>query len=77
MTAEPPDPATAGPRGSGPLSGPEDEALLGGEPGAAWAVKGDVRVAFSFTITGAGRITVIDLIGDPAALPGLKVELAR
>jgi DNA-directed RNA polymerase specialized sigma24 family protein len=51
-------------------------ATVGGEPGAAWAVKGKVRVAFGFTINGDGRITAIDLIGDPVALPGLDVELA-
>jgi RNA polymerase sigma-70 factor (ECF subfamily) len=50
-------------------------AMVGDEPGAAWAVKGTVRVAFSFTVTSAGRITVIDLIGDPAVLPGLEVVL--
>jgi RNA polymerase sigma factor (sigma-70 family) len=51
-------------------------AVVGYEPGAAWAVKGNVRVAFSFTITDAGRIAAIDLIGDPAVLPGLEVEMA-
>jgi RNA polymerase sigma-70 factor (ECF subfamily) len=51
-------------------------ALVGGEPGAAWVVNGTVRVAFSFTITSAGRITAIDLIGDSATLSGLPVELA-
>ncbi len=40
-----------------------------------WAVKGTVRVAFSFTVTPGGRITVIDLIGDPAVLAQLAVEL--
>jgi RNA polymerase sigma factor (sigma-70 family) len=50
-------------------------AVVGDEPGAAWAVKGTVRVAFSFTITSAGRIARIDLIGDPAVLPGLEIEL--
>jgi hypothetical protein len=49
---------------------------VGGEPGAAWAVKGNVRVAFSFTITSAGRVAVIDLIGDPAVLAGLGVEMS-
>jgi hypothetical protein len=39
-------------------------------------VKGTVPVAFSFTITDAGRIAAIDLIGDPAVLPGLEVEMA-
>jgi hypothetical protein len=34
-------------------------------------------VAFSFTVTTAGRIAVIDLIGDPAVLPGLEVVLLR
>jgi RNA polymerase sigma factor (sigma-70 family) len=51
-------------------------ATVGGEPGAAWAVKGNVRVAFSFTITSAGRVAVIDLIGDPAVLAGLGVEMS-
>ena len=50
-------------------------ATVGYEPGAAWAVKGTVRVAFSFTITDAGRIAAIDLIGDPAVLSGLDVVL--
>jgi RNA polymerase sigma-70 factor (ECF subfamily) len=50
-------------------------ATVGDEPGGAWAVKGNVRVAFGFTITSAGRITVIDLIGDPAALAEL-VEIS-
>jgi RNA polymerase sigma factor (sigma-70 family) len=49
-------------------------ALVGGEPGAAWVVGGRVRVAFGFTITPAGRIAAIDLIGDPAALRELHVE---
>jgi RNA polymerase sigma-70 factor (ECF subfamily) len=51
-------------------------ATVGGEPGAAWAVKGTVRVAFGFTIGENGRITGIELIGDPAALSELEVELA-
>jgi len=50
-------------------------AVVGDEPGAAWAVKGTIRVAFSFTVTSAGRIARIDLIGDPAVLPGLEIEL--
>jgi RNA polymerase sigma factor (sigma-70 family) len=51
-------------------------ATVGGEPGAAWAVHGKVRVAFGFTIGGDGRITAIDLIGDPDALRVLEIELA-
>ena len=51
-------------------------AMVGDEPGAAWAVRGNVRVAFSFTVADDGRITAINLIGDPAVLPGLEIELA-
>jgi RNA polymerase sigma factor (sigma-70 family) len=51
-------------------------ALVGGEPGAAWAVKGTVRVAFGFTLGEDGRITAINLIGDPDVLPELEIELA-
>jgi RNA polymerase sigma-70 factor (ECF subfamily) len=51
-------------------------ATIGGEPGAAWAVHGQVRVAFGFTVGADGRITAIDLFGDPDALSGLEIELA-
>jgi RNA polymerase sigma factor (sigma-70 family) len=51
-------------------------ATVGGEPGAAWAVQGKVRVAFCFTVSGDGRITAINLIGDPDVLPELEIELA-
>jgi hypothetical protein len=34
-------------------------------------------VAFSFTVTEAGRIAAINLIADPAVLPGLDVVLLR
>jgi hypothetical protein len=51
-------------------------AMVGDEPGAAWAVRDNVRVAFSFTITSAGRITAIDLIGNPAVLAQLPVEIS-
>jgi hypothetical protein len=46
--------------------------------GVAYRVLGSAsdRVAFGFTITSAGRITAIDLIGDPVVLPGLEIELA-
>jgi RNA polymerase sigma-70 factor (ECF subfamily) len=47
------------------------QATVGGEPGYVWAVRGEVRVAFSFTVTDGGRITAINLIGDPDALAGL------
>ncbi len=49
-------------------------ATVGGEPGAAWVVQGTIRVAFSFTISDSGRITAINLVGDPAAISGLPVE---
>jgi RNA polymerase sigma factor (sigma-70 family) len=52
-------------------------ATVGYEPGAAWAVRGTIRVAFGFTITDAGRIAAIDLIGDPAVLSELDVVLLR
>jgi RNA polymerase sigma factor (sigma-70 family) len=52
-------------------------ATIGYEPGAAWAVKGTIRAAFGFTITGKGRIAAIDLIGDPAVLAGLDIVLLR
>jgi len=51
--------------------------MVGDEPGAAWAVNGTVRVVFSFTVTEAGRIAAINLIADPAVLPGLDVVLPR
>jgi RNA polymerase sigma-70 factor, ECF subfamily len=51
-------------------------ATVGGEPGAAWAVHGQVRIAFGFTVSRDGRITAISLIGDPDELTGLEVELA-
>jgi len=50
-------------------------AIVGDEPGAAWAVKGTVRVAFTFTVTDEGLIAGINLIGDPDVLSGLEIEL--
>jgi RNA polymerase sigma-70 factor (ECF subfamily) len=49
-------------------------AVVGGEPGAVWAVRGQVRVAFSFTVSDAGQITAIELTGDPATLAALAPE---
>ena len=46
-------------------------ATVGGEPGAAWVVRGVVRVAFAFTVGTDGRITAIDLIGDEATVRAL------
>jgi RNA polymerase sigma factor (sigma-70 family) len=49
-------------------------AAIDGEPGAVWAVGGQVRAAFAFTIKG-GKITGIDLIMDPAHLAELDVKI--
>src|SRR5262249_33613698 len=42
-------------------------ALINGVTGLVWAVGGRPRVVFSFTLTG-GKITRIDLLGDPGTL---------
>jgi RNA polymerase sigma-70 factor (ECF subfamily) len=49
-------------------------ALIDGEPGAVWAVRGQVRSAFVFTIAG-GKITGIDLVMDDAHLGALDIEI--
>ena len=51
-------------------------AIVGDEPGAAWAVNGAVLVAFSFTVTDDGRIAAINLIGDPELLSGPEIEFS-
>jgi RNA polymerase sigma factor (sigma-70 family) len=51
-------------------------ATVGGEPGAAWVVEGTIRVAFSFTVTAAGRITAINLIANPVAVAELDVTFS-
>jgi RNA polymerase sigma factor (sigma-70 family) len=61
------------------LSGRARAAVLAevaGEPGAVWAAGGRVRVAFGFTIGEDGRVTRIDLIGDPAVLAALDIDVA-
>ena len=47
-------------------------ALINGVAGAVWAAGGRPRVVFSFTLTG-GKITAIDLLGDPAVLGQLDL----
>src|SRR5215470_5857571 len=47
-------------------------ALINGIAGAVWAVGGRPRVVFNFTLTG-GKITAIDLLGDPGTLSQLDV----
>jgi RNA polymerase sigma-70 factor (ECF subfamily) len=49
-------------------------ALIEGEPGAAWAVGGQVRTAFVFTI-GHGKISGIEVIMDPEHLAELDVKI--
>ncbi|MFI7068633.1 sigma-70 family RNA polymerase sigma factor [Kribbella sp. NPDC050124] len=47
--------------------------LVDGLPGAVWSLHGEPQVVFNFTIAD-GRITAIELLGDPEYLEG--VELA-
>jgi RNA polymerase sigma factor (sigma-70 family) len=49
-------------------------ALVDGEAGAMWAVDGQPRVVFGFTIT-AGKIVAIDMISDPKTLHSLDLEI--
>jgi RNA polymerase sigma factor (sigma-70 family) len=49
-------------------------ALIDGEAGAVWAIGGQVRTAFVFTIE-HGKITGIDLIMDPPDLAELEVKI--
>ncbi len=48
-------------------------ALIDGEPGAVWAVGGQVRAAFVFTVDG-GKISAIEIIMEPARLAELAVK---
>jgi len=47
-------------------------ALIDGVAGLVWTTGGRPRVVFSFTLTG-GKITAIDLLGDPGVLGQLDV----
>jgi RNA polymerase sigma factor (sigma-70 family) len=49
-------------------------ALIDGEAGAVWAVRGQVRSAFVFAIAG-GRIAGIDLVMDDERLGAMDVEI--
>lgn len=49
-------------------------AVIDGEAGAVWAVGGQVRAAFLFTIKGE-KITAIDLVMDPGHLAELDVRI--
>ena len=48
-------------------------ASIDGEPGAVWAMGGEVRSAFLFTIK-RGRIAGIEIVMDPADLAELEVK---
>jgi RNA polymerase sigma-70 factor (ECF subfamily) len=47
-------------------------ALINGVTGVVWAAGGRPRVVFNFTLTG-GKITAIDLVGDPGTLEQLDL----
>ena len=49
-------------------------ALIDGAVGAVWAAGGTPRGVFDFTIV-AGKIVAIDLLGDPAQLQELDVQI--
>ena len=48
-------------------------ALLDGEPGLIWTHRGEVRMAFAFTVLD-GRVAGIELIADPGRLAAMGVE---
>lgn len=50
------------------------QALIDGQAGAAWAVGGQVRAAFVFSIE-QGKITGIDIVMNPARLAELDVKI--
>lgn len=47
-------------------------ATIDGAPGAVWMHRGDLRVAFEFTVVD-GRIAAIDLIADPEVLAAAAI----
>ena len=49
-------------------------ALIDGDPGAVWVLRGQVRAAFLFTVEDE-RIVDIDLTMDPTRLAGMNVAL--
>jgi len=48
-------------------------ALLDGEPGLIWTHRGEVRMAFAFTVVD-GHVAGIELIADPARIAAMGVE---
>jgi RNA polymerase sigma-70 factor (ECF subfamily) len=51
-------------------------ALVDGVAGAVWALRGQPRVVFSFTIAG-GKIVAIDLIADPVRISQLDLAILK
>jgi RNA polymerase sigma factor (sigma-70 family) len=50
-------------------------AFIDGLPGLVWAVRGEPKVAFAFTIDDeGGRVTGIEQLADPATLTALEIE---
>jgi RNA polymerase sigma factor (sigma-70 family) len=49
-------------------------ALIDGLPGLVWALRGEPKVAFAFTIDEGGRVTGIEQIADPGTLTALAIE---
>jgi RNA polymerase sigma-70 factor (ECF subfamily) len=50
-------------------------ALIDGLPGLVWALKGEPKVAFAFTIDDeGGHVTGIEQLADPATLAALEIE---
>jgi len=47
---------------------------IDGYAGAAWSLRGELKVAFGFTLTDAGRIAEIELVADPDVLAALDVS---
>jgi RNA polymerase sigma-70 factor (ECF subfamily) len=52
------------------------EALVDGEAGLAWVVRGKPLVVFVFTFAG-DRVGAIDLIGDPAAIGEIDLQIVE
>jgi RNA polymerase sigma factor (sigma-70 family) len=80
------DPAAVAMGVSARVSGPSDvagvfngrakalrTALLDGQPGLVWALRGEPKVAFVFTVVD-GSVTGIEQIADPATLTALEIE---
>jgi RNA polymerase sigma-70 factor (ECF subfamily) len=47
---------------------------IDGYAGAAWSLRGELKVAFGFTLTDDGRIAEIELVADPDVLAALDVS---